>query len=118
MKSEEIALPWFPITPDYIDQYHESVLKYLRDAINDRSQDLSNDSSYMTTIGLLLQRAEQISSELGELPLQEAEQIRHQDLEKDIKILAAAAFLCEGDRMADRQRYMSCLIYLISLLKD
>ena len=72
MKSEEIALPWFPITPDYIDQYHESVLKYLRDAINDRSQDLSNDSSYMTTIGLLLQRAEQISSELGELPLQEA----------------------------------------------
>lgn len=118
MKSEEIALPWFPITPDYIDQYHESVLKYLRDAINDRSQDLSNDSSYMTTIGLLLQRAEQISSELGELPLQEAEQIRHQDLEKDIKILAAAAFLCEGDRMADRQRYMSCLIYLISLLKQ
>ena len=28
MKNKEIALPWFPITPNYIDQYHESVLKY------------------------------------------------------------------------------------------
>lgn len=53
MKSEEVALPWFPITPDYIDQYHDSVLKYLRDAQAEHGQDLSNDSSYITTLGLL-----------------------------------------------------------------
>ena len=26
MKNTEVALPWFPITPAYIDQYHESGL--------------------------------------------------------------------------------------------
>ena len=64
MKNKEVALPWFPITPDYIDQYHESVLKYIRDIRNDESLDLSVDSSYSTTVNLLLQRAEQIAAEI------------------------------------------------------
>ena len=97
MNPEEIALPWFPITPDYIDQYHESVLKYLRDVLNDRSQDTSDDSSYLTTVSLLLQRAEQIASDISSLSLQQAEQIVRKDIEKDIKILAAAAFICSDD---------------------
>ena len=61
MKNKEIALPWFPITPNYIDQYHESVLKYIRDIRNDESQNLYADSSYTTTVNLLFQRAEQIA---------------------------------------------------------
>lgn len=93
MKSEEVALPWFPITPDYIDQYHDSVLKYLRYAQAEHGQDLSNDSSYITTLGLLSQRAEQIFAEVCGMPLRTAEEISHSDLEKDIKILAAAAYL-------------------------
>ena len=116
MNPEEIALPWFPITPDYIDQYHESVLKYLRDVLNDRSQDTSDDSSYLTTVSLLLQRAEQIASDISSLSLQQAEQIVRKDIEKDIKILAAAAFIC-SDNPIRRKRYMVILTFLIALLK-
>ena len=116
MNPEEIALPWFPITPDYIDQYHESVLKYLRDVLNDRSQDTSDDSSYLTTVSLLLQRAEQIASDISSLSLQQAEQIVRKDIEKDIKILAAAAFICSDDPRR-RKRYMVILTFLIALLK-
>ena len=51
MNTEEVALPWFPITPEYIDQYHESVLKYIRDVRNDES------SIYLQTAHTLRQVA-------------------------------------------------------------
>lgn len=118
MKSEEVVLPWFPITPDYIDQYHDSVLKYLRDAQAEHGQDLSNDSSYITTLGLLSQRAKQIFAEVCGMPLRTAEEISHSDLEKDIKILAAAAYLDDDPQATARKRYLVMLTYLLALLKS
>lgn len=118
MKSEEVALPWFPITPDYIDQYHDSVLKYLRDAQAEHGPDLSNDSSYITTLGLLSQRAEQIFAEVCGMPHRTAEEISHSDLEKDIKILAAAAYLDDDPQATARKRYLVMLTYLLALLKS
>ncbi len=53
-----------PITPDYIDQYHDSVLKYIRDIRSDESLDLTSDSSYITTVNLLFQRADQIAADV------------------------------------------------------
>ena len=118
MKTEEVALPWFPITPDYIDQYHDSVLKYIRDIRSDESLDLTSDSSYITTVNLLFQRADQIAADVCGKELREMEQIVPKVLTKDIKILAAAAFLCEDGQTAFRLRYMAVLVYLLSLLKE
>lgn len=117
MKNKEVALPWFPITPDYIDQYHESVLKYIRDIRNDESLNLSVDSSYNTTVNLLLQRAEQIAAEVCGTELKEIEQFATDILIKDIKILAAASFLCDNGQVDARLRYMLVMLYLLALLK-
>lgn len=117
MKSEEVALPWFPITPDYIDQYHDSVLKYIRDVRSDEVQDLSADSSYLTTISLLFQRAEQIAVEVCGKELREMEQVASKLLTKDIKILAAASYLYDGEQDSGRIRFMAVLVFLLSLLK-
>ena len=115
MNPEEIALPWFPITPEYIDKYHDSVLKYLRDAQAEHGQDLSKDSSYITTLGLLSQRAEQIFNEVCSKSLRKAEELTKAELEKDIKILAAAAYLEQDAKATARKRYMTMLTYLLSL---
>lgn len=64
-----------PITPDYIDQYHDSVLKYIRDIRSDESLDLTSDSSYITTVNLLFQRADQIAADVCGKELREMEQI-------------------------------------------
>lgn len=117
MKPEEIALPWFPITPDYIDLYHDSVLKYIRDAREQHGDGLAGDSSYQTTISLQFQRADQIVDEICQTPLQDAEQNAADILLQDLKILAASAFLCEEDREETRRRYMVALPYLASLLR-
>ena len=117
MKSEEVALPWFPITPDYIDQYHDSVLKYIRDVQSDESLDLSADSSYITTVSLLFQRADQIAADVCGKELREMEQAPSKVLTKDIKILAAASYLCEDAQIQLRLRYMAVLVFLLSLLK-
>lgn len=118
MNSEEIALPWFPITPEYIDKYHDSVLKYLRDAQAERGQELSKDSSYITTLGLLSQRAEQIFNEVCAHSLREAVALKLTELEKDIKILAAAAYLEAEPKSPARKRYLAMLTYLLALLKS
>lgn len=117
MKPEEIALPWFPITPDYIDLYHDSVLKYIRDARAQHGDELAGDSSYQTTLSLLFQRADQIAEAICQTPLQDAEQNAPDELMQDFKILAAAAFLCGGDREDAQRRYMVALPYLASLLR-
>ena len=117
MKNKEVALPWFPITPDYIDQYHESVLKYIRDIRNDESLDLSVDSSYTTTVNLLLQRAEQIAAEICLTELKEVEHFASSILIKDIKILSAASFLCDNEQVTTRLRYMLVMVFLLALLK-
>ena len=117
MKSEEIALPWFPISPDYIDQYHDSVLKYLRDVRKDGPQDLASDSSYLTTVGLLFQRAEQIAAEVCGSTLRAMERMERDTLELYVKIVASAACLCDGGKEEARLRYMAVLVYLLSILK-
>lgn len=118
MNPEEIALPWFPITPEYIDKYHDSVLKYLRDAQAEHGQDLSNDSSYNTTIGLLSQRAEQIFAEVCNLTLRSAEELPKPELEKDVKILASAAYLEKDAKSPAKKRYLALLTYLLALRKS
>ena len=118
MNPEEIALPWFPITPEYIDKYHDSVIKYLRDALAEHGQDLSKDSSYITTIGLLSQRAEQIFNEVCGESLRAAEELTKTELEKDIKVLAAAAYLEQDSRSLAKKRYMAMLTYLLALRKS
>lgn len=117
MKSEEVALPWFPITPDYIDQYHDSVLKYIRDVRDENSHELSSDSSYVTTVSLLFRRAEQIAAEVCTRELREMEQVPSAVLTKDIRILASASCLCEDGQETIRLRLMSVLVFLLSLLK-
>ena len=117
MNPEELALPWFPITPEYIDKYHDSVLKYLRDAQAEHDQDLSKDSSYITTLGLLSQRAEQIFGEVCSRSLRSAEELTRPELEKDIKILAAAAYLEKDAKAPAKKRYMALLSYLLALRK-
>ena len=117
MKNKEIALPWFPITPNYIDQYHESVLKYIRDIRNDESQNLYADSSYTTTVNLLFQRAEQIAVQVCGTELRGMELVEPAILAKDIKILAAASILCSDEQYALRLRFMGVLVYLLALLK-
>lgn len=117
MTNKEVALPWFPITPDYIDQYHESVLKYIRDIRNDESLDLSVDSSYTTTANLLHQRAEQIAAEVSETEFKEIDLIGADTLIKYIKILASAALICDSGLSDAMQRYMLVVVYLLSILK-
>lgn len=117
MKNKEVALPWFPITPDYIDQYHESVLKYIRDIRSGESQNLVDDSSYTTTVNLLFQRAEQIAAEVCGMDLRKMEQVHGNILIKNIKIMAAASFLCEDGQDAVRIRFMMVLVYLLAVLK-
>ena len=117
MKPEEIALPWFPITPDYIDKYHDSVLKYLRDAYAQHGENLTNDSSYQTTLGLLFRRADQIVEEVGSTTLRDAEEFAEMAIQRDVRILAAAAFLCDEERGAARRQYMVLITYLAALLK-
>lgn len=118
MNPEEIALPWFPITPEYIDKYHDSVLKYLRDAQTEHGQDLSNDSSYNTTRGLLSQRSEQIFAEICNLSLRSAEELPKSELEKDIKILAASAYLEKDAKSPVKKKYLALLTYLLALRKS
>ncbi len=117
MKPEEIALPWFPITPDYIDKYHDSVLRYLRDTHAQRRDNLAEDSSYQTTLGLIFQRAAQIVEEIGSTPLKEAEQYPGESLQRDIRILAAAAYLCDDSKDELRRQYLIAIAYWAALLK-
>jgi hypothetical protein len=117
MKNKEVALPWFPITPGYIDQYHDSVLKYIRDVRNDESLNLSADTSYTTTLNLLFQRAEQIADYVCGTELREMEQENSEILVRNIKILAGASLLCEDGQIHARIRYMEVLVYLLAILK-
>lgn len=52
------------------------------------------------------------------MPLRTAEEISHSDLEKDIKILAAAAYLDDDPQATARKRYLVMLTYLLALLNQ
>ena len=61
MATESNALPWFPLTPDYIDKYNESVIKYLKDEASSENK----DKSFSTTVSLLHQRAQLLLKEFS-----------------------------------------------------
>ena len=60
LQIEHNALPWFPLTADYIDKYNDSVIKYLRDVFSAGSAAGNDSPAYMTTARLVDQRASQI----------------------------------------------------------
>ena len=110
------ALPWFPLTPDYIDKYHDDVMKYLRDIFAASDIDLSSDKSFNTTVSLLLQRTEQIRKEYLERPLLESMSVLRSTIIKDSKVIAAAAlYSCQSDG-EDTISYISLLCYILSLI--
>ena len=110
------ALPWFPLTPDYIDKYHDDVMKYLRDIFAASDIDLSSDKSFNTTVSLLLQRTEQIRKEYLERPLLESMSVLRSTITKDSKVIAAAAlYSCQSDG-EDTISYISLLCYMLSLI--
>lgn len=110
------ALPWFPLTPEYIDKYHDDVMKYLRDIFAVTDIDISSDKSFNTTVSLLLQRAEQIRKEYLERSLIGSSSVLRDTIIKDSKVIAAAALyscISEGEGTIC---YMSLLCYMLSIV--
>ena len=84
------ALPWFPLTPDYIDKYYSDVLKYLRDSFEMEESEIRSDKSFCTTASLLMQRAEEVRAKYVSRSLIEVRSAPRSGIEKDAKIVAAA----------------------------
>ena len=111
------ALPWFPLTPDYIDKYYNDVLKYLRDSFLKDKTELDEDKSFCTTSSLLVQRGEEIRAMYVSRPLLDTLSSAKKDLERDAKIIAATTlYLSMFDKKGEAVRYMSMLCYLLSLV--
>ena len=89
------ALPWFPLTADYIDTYNDSVLKYLRDALQSSQDPADEDSSYVTTRRLLGQRAAQIEADAATMTLAAALAWRKdgEAAARNVKVVATEAFI-------------------------
>ncbi len=92
------ALPWFPLTADYIDTYNDSVLKYLRDALQSSQDSAEEDSSYATTRRLLGQRAAQVADDAVRTTLADALAHRKDEatsavLARDMKVVATEALI-------------------------
>jgi len=110
------ALPWFPLTPDYVDTYHLDVMKYLRDVLEVENADISSDKSYITTVSLLLQRAGQIRKEYLDRPMLESQSISRDILAKDAQITAAAALLACRSGEGETVSFFSLLCYILPLI--
>ena len=111
MANEGNALPWIPLTPDYIDKYNESVIKYLKDMATSPKE----DASFSTTLTLLHQRAEQIYDTLSATPLVEAEIIEESQLKLYIRIVGADVYFLVKEGSADTTKRLPLLAYLLSL---
>ena len=110
------ALPWFPLTPEYIDKYHDDVMKYLRDIFAATDVDVSTDKSFNTTVSLLLQRAEQLRKEYLERSLMESLSVFRDTIVKDSKVIGAAALYSCKAKDEDPITYMALLCYMLSLI--
>lgn len=109
------ALPWFPITPDYIDRYHDDVMKYLRDTWPRTDEELKDDPSFSTTQRLLFQRAMQIRDSFLSVPLHESLSQSRESLESDIMVMAAAALWSTRLDSVPTAEYLSLLCCLVSM---
>lgn len=117
MTSDNKALPWFPITSEYIDYYYDSVIKYIREVRFSNSSGYADDSSYLTTVELLSQWAEQKFSEYLDKPLFAKKTAHHESLDKDLRLISLAALLSCLDDRPYTQMYLVLTAYLLSLLK-
>ena len=110
------ALPWFPLTPDYIDKYYSDVLKYLRDSFEMEESEISSDKSFRTTASLLMQRAEEIRTMYLSRSLLEIRSMTRGNVEKDAKIVAAAALYSSLFHRGETIRLMSLLCLILAVL--
>ncbi len=110
------ALPWFPLTPDYIDKYYGDVLKYLRDSFEMEEGEISSDKSFSTTASLLMQRAEEIRTLYISRSLLEVRAASRSGIEKDAKIVAAAVLYASLFRREETIRLMSLLCLILAVL--
>lgn len=110
------ALPWFPLTPDYIDKYYSDVLKYLRDSFEMEESEIRSDKSFCTTASLLMQRAEEIRAKYVSRSLQEVRSVPRGGIEKDAKIVAAAVLYAGMFHKEGTIRLMSLLCFILAVL--
>jgi hypothetical protein len=115
IKGTQTALPWFPMNAEYIDTYNDSVMKYLRDALASQS-DLSQDSSFRTTAGLVDDRAKQISKDVADTPLRDSLRRDREKLERDVKVIAAQTLLLLRDGDSRSLHFFRLLCYLTAAL--
>lgn len=94
MKTDNNALPWFPLTPEYIDNYHASVLKYLREESDSPSED---DPSYNTTVELLRQRSAEIFSRFSAQSLLDTLSVDRENLDTAVKVVASEVLILHKD---------------------
>ena len=114
------ALPWFPLTADYIDTYNDSVLKYLRDALQSSQDPADEDSSYATTRRLLGQRAAQVADDAVRTTLADALARRKDEataasLARDMKVAATEA-LIRCREHTDARSEFRLLCYFLAVL--
>lgn len=110
MANESNALPWFPLTPDYIDKYNESVIKYLKDEASSSKE----DKSFSTTVSLLHQRAEQLLAEFSSKPLEEAEITGESLLLQYIRTVGTEVFM-QLKKEVPAKGMLIFLCYLVAL---
>lgn len=113
MANDSNALPWFPLTPDYIDKYNESVIKYLKDEASATKE----DKSFSTTISLLHQRTEQLLAEFSSKPLDEAEIIGESLLLQYIRTVGSEVFMLMKQG-APAKDMLIFLCYLVALFDN
>ena len=111
MANESNALPWIPLTPDYIDKYNETVITYLRDMASSPKE----DASFSTTLTLLHQRAEQLYETISAKPLAEAEIIEDKQLKLYIRIVGADLFFLQKEGSGETLKRLILLAYLLTL---
>lgn len=113
MASDSNALPWFPLTPDYIDKYHDSVIKYLRD----NYESAKDDKSFITTMELLSQRSQEIYNEFAGRSLYDSESIDAEALLKFAKIIASQLILDVMTGNGNAGQRLVLLSYLTTLIQ-
>ena len=117
MTNDNKALPWFPITPDYIGYYYDKVLKYIKEVRFSNAPGYSEDSSYVTTTELLFQNAEQIFHDYLDNPIYDKRSEHKASLEKDLKLSALATLLSFAEHRGETQKYALLAAYILALYK-
>lgn len=111
MKIVKNALPWFPLTPEYIDLYFDGVLKYLRDEVENSSDDTL---SFQTTIDLLGQRAEDYYQDYSRKSIVDLDVVSEPDLIRAIRVVAADVYFKFKDSPSLSLRRVILLAFLVT----